>query len=183
MILKIERNTMMLMKRKGRLIWFSLFLFSCSVLMFLSIDLNTLEMESNRGWADESKESKSKKQKRKKRKGYDRKQRKIRKLIESGHSTVNLAIYTEPRVYARVYHGKEYLGNTPLKLVWAKDTGPIDVVLRAKGYLEINTRLYTYRNDKITVKMRKVEEANQLFGFKKKIKPKEEDLDDSSSQE
>ena len=134
-----------------------------------------LHLESHQVWA-EKKKSKKRKSKRN-RKKYDRKRRKVEKLIEEGHPTVNLAIYTEPRVYARVYHGKEFLGDTPLKLVWAKDTGPLDVILKAKGYLQINTRLYTYRNDKITVKMRKIEEANQLFGYKKKIKPKTEETE------
>jgi hypothetical protein len=142
-------------------------------------------MDGNQSWADKKKttSSKSKSKKRKKRKGYDRKQRKSKKLIEAGHPTVNLAIYTEPHIYAHVYHGKEFLGDTPLKLVWAKDTGPLDVVLKAKGYLQINTRLYTYRNDKITVKMRKIEEANQLFGYKKKIKPKTDEIETGSSSE
>ena len=159
----------------------------CISLLLPSLSTIALHLDGNQCWADKTRDSKSKskskKRKRKKRKGYDRKRRKIEKLIEEGHPTVNLAIYTEPRVYARVYHGKEFLGDTPLKLVWAKDTGPLDVVLKAKGYLQINTRLYTYRNDKITVKMRKLEEANQLFGYKKKVKPKAEEGEQDSSSE
>lgn len=116
-----------------------------------------------------------KRAKRKRRKRYERARREVTKLIEAGHPTVQLTLKTTPRVRAVVYHGKEELGSTPLQLTWTKDTGPIDVTLRAKGYLKVNSRLYTHRNDHVTVQMFKEEESHLLFGYKKKVKSKSED--------
>ena len=113
--------------------------------------------------------AKKSKGKRKRKKGYDRRRREAKRLIDAGHPTVELNLKTSPRVRASVYHGKELLGTTPLRLVWPKDTGALDLKLKAGGYLTVNTRLYTYRNDRATVKMFKVDEAYKLFGYKKKV--------------
>ena len=110
------------------------------------------------------------KPKKRRRKRYDRRQREAKKLIEAGHPTVELTLKTDPRVRASVYHGKELLGSTPLRLVWPKDTGSLDIKLKAKGYLTVNSRLYTHRNDRVTVKMFKTDQAHLLFGYKKKVK-------------
>ena len=119
---------------------------------------------------------KKKRKSRKRRKRYDRARREAQKLLDAGHPTVQLTLKTKPRVRAKVYHGKEILGSTPLQLTWTKDTGPIDITLRASGYLTVNSRLYTHRNDHVTVQMFKDDEAHLLFGYKKKVKSKEEDL-------
>ena len=116
-----------------------------------------------------------KRAKRRRRKRYDRARREVTKLIDAGHPTVQLTLKTKPRVRAVVYHGKEELGSTPLQLTWTKDTGPIDVTLRAAGYLKVNSRLYTHRNDHVTVQMFKEDESHLLFGYKKKVKSKSED--------
>mgnify|MGYP003706185551 CR=1 FL=1 len=113
--------------------------------------------------------AKKSKGKRKRKKSYDRRRREAKRLIDAGHPTVELNLKTSPRVRASVYHGKELLGKTPLRLVWPKDTGALDLKLKAGGYLTVNTRLYTYRNDRATVKMFKIDEAHKLFGYKKKV--------------
>jgi len=115
----------------------------------------------------------------KKRKRYDRLQRKAQAMIKEGHPTVELSVRTSPRVSARVYHGKELLGVAPFTFKWPKDTGALDLVLKAPGYIRVNTRLYTYRDDKVTVDMFKETEAHKLFGYKKKIEaPSAEDLEE-----
>jgi hypothetical protein len=116
-------------------------------------------------WGSNTAEAKPKKRK----KRYNRRQRAAKKLIEAGHPTVELTLKTDPRVRASVYHGKELLGSTPLRLVWPKDTGALDIKLKAGGYLTVNSRLYTHRNDRVTVKMFKVDQAHLLFGYKKKV--------------
>jgi hypothetical protein len=118
---------------------------------------------------------KKKRAKRKRKKRYDRARREAKKLLDAGHPTVQLTLKTKPRVRAVVYHGKEELGSTPLQLTWTKDTGPIDIKLRAAGYLTVNSRLYTHRNDHVTVQMFKTDEAHLLFGYKKKVKSKTEE--------
>ena len=116
----------------------------------------------------------AKKKKRKKRREYDRRQRAAKKLIDAGHPTVEITLKTKPKVKAVVYHGKEKLGTTPLRLTWPKDTGSLDIKLKAKGYLTVNSRLYTHRNDRVTVKMFKTDQAHLLFGYKKKVKSDED---------
>ena len=110
-----------------------------------------------------------------KRKRYERAQKEVKRLLEAGHPPVTITIKTSPRVRAGVYHGKEKLGTTPLQLTWTKDTGPIDLTLRAGGYLTVNSRFYTHRNDRVTIQMFKTTEAHRLFGYKKKVKSKEEE--------
>ena len=118
---------------------------------------------------------KKKRGKRKRRKRYERARRASQKLLDAGSSSVQITLKTKPRVRAVVYHGKEELGVTPLQLTWAKDTGPIDIKLKAAGYLTVNSRLYTHRNDHVTVNMFKTDEAHLLFGYKKKVKSKTEE--------
>ena len=117
------------------------------------------------------------KKKKRKRKRYDRRQRQAKKLIDAGHPTIEITLKTNPRVRASVYHGKELLGTTPLRLVWPKDTGSLDIKLKASGYLTVNSRLYTHRNDRVTVNMFKVDQAHLLFGYKKKVKEETESTD------
>ena len=119
----------------------------------------------------------AKKKKKRKRKRYDRRQREAKKLIDAGHPTIEITLKTSPRVRASVYHGKELLGTTPLRLVWPKDTGSLDIKLKASGYLTVNSRLYTHRNDRVTVNMFKVDQAHLLFGYKKKVKETPESND------
>lgn len=115
----------------------------------------------------------------KKQKRYDRRQREAKKLIDSGHPAVTLTLKTEPKVRATVYHGKEVLGATPLTLTWPKDSGPIDITLKASGYLTVNSRLYTHKDDRVTVNMFKVDQSHLLFGYRKKVKSEpEEPLDE-----
>ena len=130
--------------------------------------------------------TKKKRAKRKRRKRYERAQRASQKLLDAGSPSIQITLKTKPRVRAVVYHGKEELGVTPLQLTWAKDTGPIDIKLKASGYLTVNSRLYTHRNDHVTVNMFKTDEAHLLFGYKKKVKSKTDDTltegGDSSAQ-
>ena len=124
----------------------------------------------------------SKGKKKRKKKSYDKRQRAAKRLLEAGHPSVTITLKTDPRVRARVYHGKEVLGTTPLTLTWPKDTGPIDISLRASGYLRVNSRLYTHRDDRVTVKMFKEDQAHLLFGYRKKVKSKEDEAEGESGQ-
>ncbi len=128
-------------------------------------DQNTLGMLT---WSYPAAEAK--KSKKRKRKRYNKRQREAKKLIDAGHPTIEITLKTSPRVRASVYHGKELLGTTPLRLVWPKDTGALDIKLKAAGYLTVNSRIYTHRNDRVTVNMFKTDQAHLLFGYKKKVK-------------
>jgi len=72
---------------------------------------------------------------------------------------------------ATVYHGRKKLGQTPIYLQFPKNSGPRDVVLKRGGYLWVNTRANTFKDDKVVVKMTKVDEASTLFGYREALVP------------
>lgn len=67
---------------------------------------------------------------------------------------------------AKVYWGRKKLGETPLTMVRERDTGPIEIVVRSDGYFPVHTRVFTFRNDKINVRLTKLEDRLTLFGAK-----------------
>ncbi|MCA9524746.1 MAG: PEGA domain-containing protein [Myxococcales bacterium] len=86
---------------------------------------------------------------------------------------------------AEVWYGKKLLGTTPVNVTRRKDSGPVDVVFKLGGYLKVNSRGYTWADDKIHAKMTPVDKANTLLGFKKPLEtsPDEEgaDLDEDDA--
>ena len=81
--------------------------------------------------------------------------------------TVTIEFRVEPRrVRAHVYHGKKLLGKTPFKIERDRDSGPIDVWVKAHGFISVNTRAYTFKDDKIIIQLTPDEEAHTLFGYK-----------------
>lgn len=85
--------------------------------------------------------------------------------------TVTLRINTQPRVRAGVYWGKEKLGVTPLTLQRPRDSGPMDIKVVAGGYIAVNTRLYTFKDDDLVVTLTPASKANTLYGYKKPLPP------------
>jgi hypothetical protein len=84
---------------------------------------------------------------------------------------VKITVQTIPPVKAEVRWGKKKLGvlNTgkkPFFIERFKDSGPIDVTVRAEGFLPVHTRAYTFETNKITVKLTPLTEKHTLFGFK-----------------
>ncbi len=68
---------------------------------------------------------------------------------------------------AVVYYGRKKLGTTPVKLKWKRDSGPLDLVLRAGGHLPVATRIYTDRDDTVIVDMTAKSKAHTLYGYKR----------------
>lgn len=90
---------------------------------------------------------------------------------DKAKSKVTLSFSTRPSVRARVYYGKKLLGTTPFEVQWPHDSGPVDVVVRAGGYIPVNTRAYTFRDDSVVVELTRPANASRLLGYKKKIEP------------
>ena len=65
-----------------------------------------------------------------------------------------------------VFWGKKKLGETPVTLERPRDSGPVDLVVRAEGYFPVHTRAYTFRNESSDVKMTKLDDRMTLFGAK-----------------
>jgi hypothetical protein len=76
---------------------------------------------------------------------------------------------------AKVLWGKKLLGvvekRKPLVIVRPRDSGPIDVVVRADGFLPVQTRLYTFADGKLGVKLTPPEEQKTLLGYREPPPP------------
>jgi hypothetical protein len=84
---------------------------------------------------------------------------------------VKITFQTIPPVKAEVRWGKKKLGivnatKKPFFVERPKDSGPIDVTIRADGFLPVHTRAYTFETNKVTVKLTPVTEKHTLFGYK-----------------
>jgi len=85
--------------------------------------------------------------------------------------TVKIIVNTTPRKRAWVYYGRKKLGHTPLELELPYNSGPRDVVVKTTGFLTVNTRLYTLKDEKVIVSLTREEDAHLLFGYREEIKP------------
>ena len=68
---------------------------------------------------------------------------------------VKLKLWVSP-VTAEVFWGAKRLGTAgrePLEIERPRGSGPLDVVVRAPGYLPYHTRLFTDRDDTLTVRL------------------------------
>lgn len=92
-------------------------------------------------------------------------------------STVKIVIQTtppQPKVDVRM--GKKLLGQIkgarkPLIVERPRDSGPMDLTIRAPGYLPVHTRAYTFNDNKLWVKLTPVEERKKLFGYREELPP------------
>ncbi len=85
---------------------------------------------------------------------------------------VKIVLHTIPNK-AKVSWGKKLLGVTPLTIERPRDSGPLDLTVRQDGYFPIHTRLYSYKNDTLWLKMTRLEDRMSLFGAKKELPPPE----------
>ncbi|HNN93274.1 MAG TPA: hypothetical protein PKI03_13435, partial [Pseudomonadota bacterium] len=91
--------------------------------------------------------------------------------IPPGRAAITLSIRSvnaaNTKVPAKVTWGRQLLGETPLSLQWPADSGPLDVVVAAPGHVPVHTRLYTFADDKVVVKLVDDEGKKALFGYKR----------------
>jgi hypothetical protein len=84
--------------------------------------------------------------------------------------TVRIFIQTVPPRKAQVKWGGRLLGTIPapraLVVERPRDSGPLDLVLRAPGFLPVHTRAYTFTDSRVAVKLTPPSEKNKLFGYR-----------------
>jgi hypothetical protein len=90
--------------------------------------------------------------------------------------TVKLKLVISPAVRATVHWGRKRLAETrpgemTVDLERPRGSGPIDLVVRADGYLPHHVRLFTDRNDRLSVRLTRPEEARGLLGYKPPATP------------
>jgi hypothetical protein len=89
-------------------------------------------------------------------------------------SKVRVVFQTIPPEKALVFWGKKSIGqirgkNKPLILERPRDSGPMDVVIRAQGYLPVHSRAYTFTDTKVYVKLTTLEDKKTLFGYREAL--------------
>jgi hypothetical protein len=88
-------------------------------------------------------------------------------------TTVEITFTTYPPTHAIVAWGKTILGrikpHEPLVVVRPRDSGPLDVIVRAGGYMPVHTRAHTFADSKIGVKLTRPDKKDTLFGYRAPI--------------
>jgi hypothetical protein len=89
---------------------------------------------------------------------------------EPPKTTARITFTTIPPVNATVTWGKTRLGvitpKLPLVIERPRDSGPLDVVVKAMGYLPVQTRAHTFGDSRIVVKLTKPDQTQTLIGYK-----------------
>jgi hypothetical protein len=88
---------------------------------------------------------------------------------------VRISIQTSPLHKALVKWGRKTLGviSTPRALVVERprDSGPLDLVIHAGGYMPVHTRAYTFSDQHVSVKLTPPSEKSTLFGYREEPAP------------
>jgi hypothetical protein len=90
-------------------------------------------------------------------------------------ATVKIVFTTVPPEKAVVSWGRKPIGiinrtpKRPLIIERPRDSGPLDVVVRAKNYLPVRTRAYTFTDSRVDVKLTLVEDKKTLFGYREEL--------------
>jgi hypothetical protein len=89
--------------------------------------------------------------------------------------TVRITIQTVPPRKAQVKWGRRNIGPIPapraLVVERPRDSGPLDLVIRASGFLPVHTRAYTFTDSRVAVKLTPPSEKNKLFGYREEPAP------------
>jgi hypothetical protein len=74
---------------------------------------------------------------------------------------------------ATVNWGKKRLGvigpHAPLIVQRPRDSGPLDVIVRAEGCVPVQTRAYTFEDSKVAVKVTPLDQKNTLLGYREEL--------------
>jgi hypothetical protein len=83
---------------------------------------------------------------------------------------VRITFTTVPSQKAMVFWGRKRLGliapRAPLVVERPRDSGPLDVIVRAQGFLPVQTRAYTFADSKVAVKLTPPDQKKALLGYR-----------------
>jgi hypothetical protein len=79
--------------------------------------------------------------------------------------TVTIKLFAEPSRKARVFWGRKDLGLAPLELTRPRGSGPLDLLVVAPGALPLHTRVFTDRDDKLSLRLVPDGDAPSLLGY------------------
>jgi hypothetical protein len=85
--------------------------------------------------------------------------------------TVTIKLVADSNRKARVFWGRKDLGLAPLELQRPRGSGPMDILVVAPGALPLHTRVFTDRDDKISLRLYAESEAPNLLGYRRPEEP------------
>ena len=80
--------------------------------------------------------------------------------------TVKIKVLGAEKRQAHVFWGRKDFGVAPLEIERPRNSGPLDLVVIAPGYLPYHARAFTDRDDLISVRLYSAAEAPQLLGYR-----------------
>jgi len=91
-------------------------------------------------------------------------------------ANVKLTIVTAPpQKNVFVFWGKKKLGviapKQPLILQRPRDSGPLDLIIRCDGFVTVQTRIYTFSDNKLIVKLTPLDQKNTILGYREEVPP------------
>jgi hypothetical protein len=91
-------------------------------------------------------------------------------------ATVKITIITVPtQKRVLVFWGKRRLGliapHQPLILQRPRDSGPMDLIIQCEGFVPVQTRAYTFSDNKLAVKLTPLDQKNTLLGYREEVPP------------
>jgi hypothetical protein len=92
-------------------------------------------------------------------------------------ATVKITIVTLPSSVRKTFvsWGKKKLGviepRKPLIIERPRDSGPMDLIVTADGYVPVQTRAFTFSDTKLSVKLTPIDQKNTLLGYREELPP------------
>jgi len=101
--------------------------------------------------------------------------------------TVTLKLTVTPQVKAVVLWGAKQMahlepGKMDAEITRPRGSGPVDLEIKAEGYMPYHTRLHADRNDKVGVRLYRPEEAPNVFGYKRSAEAKKAEAEKQEKQ-
>jgi hypothetical protein len=79
---------------------------------------------------------------------------------------VTIKLLVDPPKKAHVFWGVKDFGLAPVEIRRPRGSGPVDLVLRAPGFLTYHTRAFTDRDDTLSIHLAAESEAPHFFGYR-----------------
>ena len=85
--------------------------------------------------------------------------------------TVKIKVVVDARRQAHVTWGRKDFGVAPLEIERPRNSGPLDLIVVAPGYLPLHARALTDRDDVLSLRLYSAAEAPQLLGYRPEPTP------------
>jgi hypothetical protein len=80
--------------------------------------------------------------------------------------TIRITVDFPRRAGAHVLWGRKDFGEAPLEIQRPRNSGPLDLIVVAPGYLPLHARAFTDRDDKLSLRLFARADAPQLLGYR-----------------